>query len=145
MGPEQGKGRVLLARGRQQVEQVPLRQEPDVRVGDPKPAEIGQGERPVGEGHGQSLGVAMRECGQLFAEPELVEQVEGGRVHGVPAEVPQEIGVLLQQHHPNAAAGEQQGQHHPGRPAAGHADIGGDRVDAHARSPRSRHRSISTR
>ena len=37
---------------------------------------------------------------------------------GVAAEVPEEVGVLLENQHVDAGARQEQAEHHPGRPAA---------------------------
>ncbi len=65
--------------------------------------------------------VSMRRCGTCanrVAEAELVDQVQGGGVHGVAAEVPQEVLVLLQHGDLDTGAGHEQAEHHPGRATA---------------------------
>ena len=54
--------------------------------------------------------------GEALAEAELVEQGEGGGVHGVAAEVAQEVGVLLQHRDLDAGAGHEQPRTIPAGP-----------------------------
>ena len=121
---QQGEGRNPPGGLGQQVQQMPLRHEADVGVRDPEAGEIGEGERAVGEGDGEPFDVAMRQFQQLLPEPEFVEQVQGRGMHGVAAEVAQEVGVLLQQHHPDTLPGQQQGRHQARRSTPGDADVG---------------------
>ena len=60
----------------------------------------------------------MRQRVERLAEPEFVQQPQRRRVHGVAAEVAQEVRVLLQHGHVDAGAGEQQAEEHAGRTAA---------------------------
>ena len=71
---EQSEGGQRLPLLGQQVQQVPLRHESDVRVLDPQPAEVREGERSVGERDSQPMRITM---GQFF---ELV-----GRARARPA------------------------------------------------------------
>jgi len=50
-----------------------------------------------------------------------VEQVEGGRVDCVTAEVPEEISVLFEDRYFYAGAGQEKAKHHAGRAAANNA------------------------
>jgi hypothetical protein len=59
---------------------------------------------------------------------ELVHHLEGRGMHGVAAEVAQEVGVLLQHHDRHPGAGQQEAQHHARRPAAGDAAPRPDRI-----------------
>ena len=47
-------------------------------------------------------------------------------MHGVAAEVAQEVLVLFQHHHGHAGTRQQEAEHHPGRPAARNAAPGCD-------------------
>ena len=58
-------------------------------------------------------------CANSAAEAEFVEEPQRAGVHRVAAEVAQEVGVLLHHRDVDAAAGEQQAQHHARRAAAG--------------------------
>jgi hypothetical protein len=120
---QQPKRRLLLGRGREQLEEIPLRHQRDVlvRAGDstqvdPYLAAL--------HGHRQGLDVAMRHLGELRPESEFVEQPQCAGVHGVAAEVTQKVGVLLHHRHVDACPREQQPQHDSGRATAGD-DAGG--------------------
>ncbi len=68
---------------------------------------------------------------EFVEQAQLAHQLEGGRVDRVAAEIAQEIAVLLQHDDIDAGARQQEAEHHPGRPAAGDAALGGDRLRGH--------------
>ncbi len=53
---------------------------------------------------------AVRQAVEPLEQAELVEQAQGDRVHGVAAEVAQEVGVLLQHGDLDAGARQQQAE-----------------------------------
>ena len=53
---------------------------------------------------------AVRQAVELVEQAELVEKAQGDRVHRVPAEVAQEVGVLLQHGDLDAGARKQQAE-----------------------------------
>ena len=68
---------------------------------------------------------AAGEAGQEFVEQaEVIHHGQGGRMDGVTAKIPQEIGMLFKHHHVDARAREQKAEHHPGGAAAGDAALG---------------------
>jgi hypothetical protein len=71
--------------------------------------------------------LGMRPLQELVEPTQLADDVERGRMHGVAAKVPQKVGVLFEHDHVDAGAGEQDAEHHAGRPAAGDATAGLDR------------------
>ena len=60
----------------------------------------------------------MRQPQEIVEQAELVHQLQRGGVDGVAAEVAQEVGVLLEDDDIDPGAGEEEAEHHPGRPAA---------------------------
>ena len=68
--------------------------------------------------------LAVRHPGEIAGQAQFVEQPQRAGVHGVAAEVAQEVGVLLHHRDVDAAAGEQQAQHDSRGTAAGD-DAGG--------------------
>ena len=60
---------------------------------------------------------------EFGAQAELVDDVQRRRMHGVAAEVAEEVGVLLEDDHLDAGAGEQEAQHDARRSATGDAHI----------------------
>ena len=64
-----------------------------------------------------------------------MHHLERRRMDRVPAEVAQEVGVLLEDEDVDAGAGEEEAQHHAGRPAAGDAAPRRVAGSAHAPSP----------
>ena len=71
--------------------------------------------------------VSISRCGiaaNSAAEPQFVEQAQGAGVHGVAAEIAQEIGVLLHDGDVHTRTGEQQAEHYSRGTAAGD-DAGG--------------------
>ena len=57
----------------------------------------------------------MWESMEAVGQPELGEQLEGGRVNGVATEVAVEVGMRFEEDDRDAAAGEQQAEHGPSR------------------------------
>ena len=74
-------------------------------------------EAAVVELHLHAVQQPVRDACEALAEAELVEQGQGGRVHGVAAEVAQEVGVLLQHRDLDPGPGHEQPEDHPGRAA----------------------------
>jgi hypothetical protein len=102
----QREGRLLPAGLCEQIEQVPLRHHRDVRIPHPQPAEIGNDHAAVDpDRKGDLVQPAVRELREPLSEAQLVEQLQGRRVHGVAAEVPQEVAVLLQDAHLDTGPG----------------------------------------
>jgi len=61
----------------------------------------------------------MRHPGEIVAKTEFVEQTQRAGMHGVAAEVAQEVSVFLHHHDVDAAAGERQAQRDSCGAAAG--------------------------
>ena len=70
----------------------------------------------------------MRQLEELVEQAELVHHLQRRGMHGVAAEIAQEVGVLFQHRHRDAGARQQKAEHHAGRPAAGDAAGGLDRM-----------------
>ena len=62
----------------------------------------------------------MRQFEQACVEAKLAHHFERRGVQRIAAEVAKEIGMLLEHQDIDAGAGEEQAQHHSGRPAAGY-------------------------
>jgi hypothetical protein len=62
--------------------------------------------------HADGLDHAVREFLEVLVQPQFVEQAQRAGVHGVTAEVAEEVGVLLHHRDLDARAGQQQAQHH---------------------------------
>jgi len=119
LGPHpQGEGRFLLPGVGEQVEQIPLRHHRDVRTPHLQPAKVGDDHAAVHvDREGDLVQPALRQLGEPLTEAQLVKQLQGRRMHGVAAEVPQEVAVLLQHAHLDARPSQQQPEHHSGRSA----------------------------
>jgi hypothetical protein len=97
----------------EQVEKIPLWHHRDVRVRHLQPAHVGQlHHAPVVGGEPRRGELAVRHGGELLAQPQFVEQGQRRGVHRVAAEVPEEVGVLLQHGHLDPGPGQQQACHH---------------------------------
>jgi hypothetical protein len=118
---QQMEGGIALAVRGEEVEEVPLRHQRDelavggevreVRTGVDAPLDLEVEPRDLLVGHAQ----------ELVEEAELVHQLEGRGMDGVAAEIAEEVGVLLEHHHLDPGAGEQEAEHHSRRAAAGDA------------------------
>ena len=67
----------------------------------------------------------MREGEEFFEEAELVEELEGGGMDGVAAEVAEEVCVLFEDGDVDALAGEEEAEHDAGGASADDAAGGG--------------------
>jgi hypothetical protein len=117
---QEREGRLVLGGVGEQVEQVPLRHHRDVLVLPRQPAQVGHLHGALVQLHAGAVEAALGKRSEPGAQTQLVQQRLGGRVHGVAAEVAEEVGVLLQDGDLDARAGEEQPQNHPGWPPADH-------------------------
>ena len=77
---------------------------------------------------GEAGDLGVRELQEAFEEAELVEELEGGGVDGVAAEVAEEVFVLFEDGDGDAGAGEEEAEHDAGGASADDADGGGVRL-----------------
>jgi len=97
--------------GGQQFEEVPLRHHRDVLVGAGQPVQAHDDGAGI-ELHRDVVDQPARQPRELGPEPELIEERERRGMNGVAAEVPQEVGVLLENRHPDPASRQKQPEHH---------------------------------
>ncbi len=95
--------------------------------------EVGNHDPLIAELGAETRDFLVRQLQEVVEQPQLVHHIQRRGVHGVAAEVAQEIAVFLQYHRFHAGTRQQEAQHHAGRPAADDAALGRDR----------RHSSIS--
>jgi hypothetical protein len=101
-----------------EVQELPLRHQHQELAVRGQVGEVGHGEAAAFEGGAQLVHAVVRALQEGVEQAQLVQHLERGRVHGVPAKVAQEVEVLLQHDHAHAGAREQQAEHHAGRAAA---------------------------
>ena len=82
-------------------------------------AEVGDGQCPVAEHRPNGRDLLVRKGKEFGQESELVDQLQRRWVDGVAAEITEEVRMLLEHHHVDAGAGEQEPQHHAGGSAPG--------------------------
>lgn len=98
-----------------QVEQVPLRHHRDMAVTPAKPGKVRQQQLfAVGCGEPDVLHPGLGKRIETVEEPEVLQQAQRGGMDSIAAEIPQEVGVLLQHSHLDAGSGQQQPQHQTG-------------------------------
>ena len=134
---EIGKPPPLLA---QEVEKIPLGHQRDERRPDCEPREIRDAKGPVSELAGEPLNPLMRTLKERIEKAEFIHHLHGRRMDRVAAEVPQEIGVLLQHQRVDSGAPQQVAQHHARRTSADHAALRFDPGSHRSPSGRNRHR-----
>ena len=88
--------------------------------------EVGDLHGRVADDAAEALHAPVRQLEEFIEQPELVHDLERRGMNGVAAEIAQEVGVLLQHHHVDAGAREQEAEHHAGGPAAGDAACGAE-------------------
>ncbi len=116
---DQPEGRVAPGRRDDQVEEIPLRHECDVGELGPEPSQGGQLDDAVIGPDRQVVRLAVRQGVEFLGQAQLVEHLESRGMDRVSPEVAQEVGVLLQERHVHARAGEEQSQHGPGGAPSG--------------------------
>jgi hypothetical protein len=129
---------VMCGFGGEEVEEVPLWRERDVFADGGEVGAVGYRKVAAPDVDGDALDDGVADGGEeAIKQAELVEELEGGGVDGVAAEVAEEVGVLLEDGDFNAGAGEQEAEHDSGRAsaddAAGGVEGGGGHGFASAR------------
>ncbi|GMA93937.1 hypothetical protein GCM10025881_07610 [Pseudolysinimonas kribbensis] len=102
----------------EEVEQIPLRHERDLAVRAPQTREVDRVQAGAVEHDVESRDAVVPDRLEPVADAELVDDVERRGVHGVAAEVAQEVGVLLEHHHVDAGARQPDPEHHAAGAAA---------------------------
>ena len=112
--------KVGIARGffGEEVEEVPLRHEGDEFCDGGKVGEVGHVEALAADDGGEAGDLGVGELEKAVEEAEFVEELEGGGMDGVAAEVAEEVGVLFEDGDGDAGAGEQVAEHHACRTSA---------------------------
>jgi hypothetical protein len=98
----------------QEIEELPLRHHRNERRRCPKMRQVA--DRPIATGKPKlgGLNLVVRALEEALEHPELVEDLHRRWVHCVPAEIAEEVGVLLEYANAAAGASAQQPRHHPG-------------------------------
>ena len=119
----------------EEIEEIPLWHESDELADGREMAEVSdlQHLAPDLARGGAKLVVWAGEKG--VEQAQFVHDLKRRRMNGVAPEIAQEIRVLLQEHHLDTGAREQQAEHHAGGTAADDAAGGGKRCNWHLGSP----------
>src|SRR5665213_1417316 len=122
----------------EEIQEIPLRHQRDELALRRQMAEVD---------HRNALGahleceprhLVVRNLQKFVEQAELVHQLEGRGVHGVTAEVAEEVLVLLKHGDVDSGTRQQKAQHYSGRSAAGDGAARGDRPGhAQKQAPRS--------
>ena len=115
--PERESG-IGPRRAADEIQELPLRHQRDEAAGRPQMGEIGDRKSLSAGQSGQPRRLVMRARQQRLQQPQLGEEIEGCRMHGIAAEIAQEITVLLQHQGLHPGPGEEQPRHHSRRAAA---------------------------
>jgi hypothetical protein len=115
---DESEPRVRASLVGEEVQEVPLRHERDIAAARAQPTEVGEGDRSALHVDCDPAQLGVGEPKELVEPPEFRHHLEGRGVHRVATEVPQEVGVLLEDHDIHALPGQQDSQHHPGRSTA---------------------------
>ena len=95
-----------------------MRHEGDEGIFHVEPAEIGDPHRRAAEHAVHLLQPLMRQFQESVDQPEFVHHLQGRGMHGVAAEIAEEIGMLLQHHDVDPGAAQEISEHHAGGTAA---------------------------
>ena len=102
---------------RKKVQKIPLRHERDEFAARAQTREIRDRDGVAVEISSDLAQFLMRQLEKLLQQPELVHELEGGRMNGVAAKIAVEIGVFLQHDHVHTGARQQVTAHHSSRSA----------------------------
>jgi len=106
------------------VEELPLRHQRNEGAEGFEMAEVGDRHPLAGDDASEAGGLVVGAGEQSVEHAELAEDAQRRGVDGVAAEIAEEIGVLFEDRHAGAGAGEEQPRHHPGGPAPGDQKVG---------------------
>ena len=90
----------------------------------PQTGEVDELVLAVRKGHPQPTHLPVGNLFEAPPEAELVHDGERRGMHGVAAEVAQEVGVLFEHHHAPSLPCEEEAEEEPRRPTADNADVG---------------------
>jgi hypothetical protein len=110
----------------QEVEEVPLRHQRDEFAMGRQMAKIHHRHALRADLSGQRFDLLMRQFQERVDQAQFAHQLERRRMNRVPAEIAEEVRMLLQHHDVDAGAREQEAQHHSRWPPAGDAALRGD-------------------
>jgi len=88
--------------------------------------EVGELDGHAADLAGQLTQFLMRALEEVFEKPELADDFERRGMHGVAAEIAQEVAVLFQHDDVDPGARHEQAVHHAGGPAADDGELGAD-------------------
>ena len=108
---------------REEVEEVPLRHERGELAVRGQVAEIGGLKGIVAIDASGAFNLLMRLAKEIVQQAEFVKHIEGRWVHGVAAEIAEEVAVLFEYGDRHARAGEQKSQHDSSRTATNYAAV----------------------
>src|SRR3954469_9486210 len=109
---------IALAVTAKKIEEVPLRHQRDEFAARRQAAEVRENEMQAAELAAKRARLGVRQLEEFIEQAELAHHLQRRRMDRVAAEITQEIGVLLEHRHVDAAAREEKAEHHAGRPAA---------------------------
>ena len=127
----QAEPRISGRRRGEEIEEVPLRHEDEEPAPGREMGEVGDRHDHLTDLRRQLAHFLVREPQETFQQAELVHDLECRRVDRVAAEVAQEVSVLLEHQDCEPGAGQQQAEHHAGRPTSGDAALDRGRGACH--------------
>src|SRR5262245_3173598 len=122
--------RITLRLRRKKVQEVPLRHQGDEFATRRQMRKVGACDLLIVEHYLHPAQFLMRQAQELIEHPQLMHQLQRGRMYGVAAKVAEEVSVFFKDHHLNAGAGEQQPKHHTGWAATDNTTGGSDLLRA---------------
>src|SRR5262249_48679026 len=123
---QQTKCGIALRPHSEEVQEVPLRHHGDKFASRRQMREVGAYDLFIVELDLHPAQFLMRETQELIEHPQLMQQLQRGRMDGVTAKITEEIPVLFQDYHLNAGTGEEQPNHHSGGAATDNTTGGSD-------------------
>jgi hypothetical protein len=107
----------------EEIEKIPLRHDGDIPARGRNVPEVCDPVAALADRGGDIANFRVRQLQEFFQQPELVHDLQGRWVHGIAAEIAQEIRVLFQNAGVDSGSAQQVAEHHASRSAADDAHL----------------------
>ena len=101
----------------EKIQEIPLRHQRDKLAARGQMAEVGGPKGEVANAAVRRSELLVRQLEEVVQQPQLMHDLERGRMHGVAAKIPKEVPVFLKNHDVYASPRDQVSQHHARRAA----------------------------
>ena len=126
---------IVFCFGGDEVQEIDLGNQGDIRVGRFEAAQVDQLERFFGRLDGEAVNLGMAQAQQTLGQAKRIQYLHDRRMEGIAAKITVKIEVAFKQRNRNVLTCQQEGEHGPGRTSTNDAARG--LVRPHPRTTRS--------